>query len=525
MTLPVWLQALPDADQQRAIDSWAINQLGIPGEVLMERAGAGLARAVLEALDGHSTGPIVVVCGKGNNGGDGLVAARLLRDAGHLVRVLMLGDPAELQGDALANLRRLPGPDPEAFSVAALGGAAAIVDAILGTGFSGTPREPAAGAIAAINQAGSGGALVVACDIPSGVDGSSGEVAGVAVRADLTVTFDAAKPGLWINPGKTSAGRVVVVDIGIPAGKSGIEPEVGLIGDAVLAEIPRRGADSTKFSAGAVLVCGGSAGLSGAPSMASMSAMRAGAGYVTVAAPESLTHVLGAKLLEVMSVALPERDGELDTEAAVKLVLERVERVQSVVLGPGLGRADGARWFAREVAAQASVPLLLDADGLNAHAGDAGVLAERDAATVLTPHAGELGRLLGISSKDVADHRLARAREAVELSRAVVVLKGDDTIVASPDGRVAISPGGAPVLATAGTGDVLSGIIGAHLAKGMDPFTAACAGVLVHVRAGQLAAGEIGPEGVIASDVIAQVPRALRDGELEIGMQSLEGDA
>ena len=505
VSLPDWLEPLPGAAEQRALDEWAIGGRGIPGLDLMERAGEGLTNLVCELAP---TGTIAVVCGKGNNGGDGLVAARLLRVLGRDVRVLLLAAPDELRGDAKTNCERLPGSPPESFDPAGLDGADAIVDAILGTGFSGEPRDPASTAIAAINAAGSAGAVVVACDVPSGVDGSTGEIAGEAVRADATATFHAAKPGLWIAPGKAHAGDVRVIDIGIPVGGP-LQADVGLIEDGVTTLIPVRGRESTKFAAGSVLVCGGSLGLTGAPSMASESAMRAGAGYVTALVPASLNLVFETRLLEVMSVPLPDAGGSL-AAAAAETVLGRVERADALVLGPGLGREPEALGLARDVAAAAELPLLLDADGLNAHAGKLSSLARRRAPTVLTPHAGELARLLESDSAAVGAKRLDSARRAADLSGAIVVLKGDDTLVAEPSGRVGVSRGGAAALATAGTGDVLSGVIGAYLAKGMEPFVAACAGVLVHVTAGRVCAREIGAEGVIASDVIAALPRALR---------------
>ena len=504
MILPDWLDPLPDAAEQRALDEWAIGELGIPGLELMERAGTGLAELVSKLAP---EGRIAVVCGKGNNGGDGLVAARILREHGRDVDVLILGAPDEYRGDAHANLERMPGAPPQPFRPAALTGAAAIVDAILGTGFTGEPREPAAGAIGAINIA-ADESVVVACDIPSGVEGSTGVVAGAAVQARATTTFHAAKPGLWVAPGKQHAGEVHVIDIGIPPGGP-VEPRVGLIRPEVIDGVPRRGAESTKFAAGSVLVCGGSPGLTGAPCLASESAMRAGAGYVTACVPASLHAIFEGRLLEVMTVPLRDSDGSLHPTAVGEAV-QRAARVDAAVLGPGLGRDPGAVRFARGLASALEVTLLLDADGLNAHAGELEALADRKAATILTPHAGELGRLLGIESHAVQARRLEGVRRAAAEARAIVVLKGDDTIVAQPDGRVAISPGGAPALATAGTGDVLSGVIGAFLSKRMDPFHAACAGVFVHVSAGRHAAATIGPEGVIARDVIDALPRAIR---------------
>jgi NAD(P)H-hydrate epimerase len=501
--LPDWLDPLPDAGEQRALDEWAIGERGIAGIELMERAGTGLAELTGELAP---VGRIAVVCGKGNNGGDGLVAARVLRERGRGVDVLLLGDPGELRGDAAANLARLPGDPPVPFSADGLLGAAAIIDAILGTGFRGAPREPAAGAIGTINLVGAGGAVVVACDVPSGVDASTGEALGAAVSARATATFNAGKPGLWIAPGKACAGEVRVIDIGIPAGGPA-DPAIGLISGRVIERIPIRGRESTKFAAGSVLVCGGSRGLTGAPCLASESAMRAGAGYVTAFVPESLNLIFETRLLEVMTAPLPDHDGALEA-AGVSQVVERASRADAFVLGPGLGRSDGALEFARTAAREVKLPMVLDADGLNAHAGSLGSLAAREAPTVLTPHAGELARLLDTDSAAVGARRLQSVRRAAVQARAIVVLKGDDTLVAEPDGRVAVSRGGASALATAGTGDVLSGVIGAFLAKRMDPFEAVCAGVLLHARAGQLTAREIGPEGVIASDVIAALPRA-----------------
>ncbi len=503
MSLPSWLGPLPGAAEQRALDKWAIDDQRIPGLTLMERAGRGLADLAGELVP---TGAIAAVCGKGNNGGDGFVAARLLRERGRDVDVLTLYPTDDLQGDAKTNFERLPGPPPVPFDPAALTRADGVLDALLGTGFSGSPRASIAGAIDAINAVAQH-SVVIACDVPSGVDASTGEVQGQAVRAAATVTFHAAKPGLWIAPGKAHAGEVHVIDIGIPP-DGPADPGVGLILDAVTDGIPRRDRDATKFAAGSVLVCGGSTGLTGAPCMAAEAAMRAGAGYVTACVPASLNIIFELRLLEVMTVPLPDEDGVI-VPAALTEVLERTGRVQALVLGPGLGRGEPSAQFARNLAERVEVPLLLDADGLNAHAEKLSSLSGRSASTVLTPHAGELGRLLGRESADVQAHRLSCAQTAAAQAQAIVVLKGDDTLVADPGGRVAVNRGGAPALASAGTGDVLSGVIGAYLAKGMDPFHAACAGVFVHAAAGRLAARAIGTEGVIARDVIELLPRAL----------------
>jgi NAD(P)H-hydrate epimerase len=509
--MPDWLDPLYEAAEMRASDAWAIEEQGVPSLDLMERAGAGLARLTADLAEGRS-GRIRVVVGKGNNGGDGLVAARLLREEGLDVEVLAVGDLSDLKGDPLENLERLPGAPPRPFDAAELGSSSAIVDAMLGTGFEGEPREPVAGAIAALNES---GVPVVACDVPSGVDASSGEVEGEAVRAVATATFHGSKIGLHVEPGKTHAGEVHVVDIGIPRGAPAPE-RAGLISARVVELVPHRPRESSKFDSGTVLVAGGGAGLTGAPTMSAHAAMRTGAGYVQLAVPAIAEMVFEIKLTESMTHGLPDHDGAHTEEGAAR-VAELAERAGAVVVGPGIGRSDGAFAFARAVARDVKAPLLIDADGLNAHAERLESLRERDAPTVLTPHAGELGRLLGRDSSEIDAHRLELAREAAERSGAIVVLKGDDSIVAAPGGPVGISPGASPALATAGTGDVLSGVITALLAKHVEPFGAVCAGVLAHACAGREAAARLGADHVIAGDVIESIPAAFARLRIEAG--------
>ncbi len=499
-----WLNPLYDADGMRAVDRWAIEEMKVPSLELMENAGAAVAEVVAElALDG----PIRVVCGKGNNAGDGLVAARELDRMGFEVEALLLWPAEELSGDAAANLERFEAEHVSGDLGPRLADSGAVVDAIFGTGFSGAPREPAPAAIEAI---GGCGAPVVACDIASGVDASSGEVEGAAVDADFTVSFHAAKLGHRIAPGKWHTGELRVAPIGIPDGAPGT-PAGGTIEAGVLDLLPRRGARSTKFSSGQVTIAGGSRGLTGAVQMSSRAAIRAGAGYATVAVPADLEPIFEQGRPEVMSVGCPGGDGCL-APASAKPLLRAFERAAAGVLGPGLGRDPGSVGLAREVLPAIEAPLVLDADGLNALAGELERVAERRAPTVLTPHAGELGRLLGRDSGEVAAHRLAAAREAARAAGAVVVLKGDDTIVADGE-RVAVNAVAAPGLATAGTGDVLSGMIAALLARGLEPFAAACAAVLAHARAGREAAARIGAaESVIATDVIEAIPAGMSPG-------------
>ncbi len=499
-----WLEPLYDAEGMRAADRWAIEDQDVPSVELMEAAGAAVAAV---AADVARNARAHVVCGKGNNGGDGLVAARELRRLGFEVDALLLWPGAELRGDAAANLERLAdgwravggrevGP--------ALAGSGVVVDAIFGTGFAGAPRAPADAAIDAINGC---GAPVVAADIPSGVDAATGEAGGAAVKATVTVTFHAAKLGHWIEPGKELTGRLRVAPIGIPHGAPA-PVAGGLIGDGVLALAPRREAGSTKFTSGEVVVIGGSRGLTGAVCMSAEAAVRAGAGYATVAVPADLEAIFEMKLTEVMSRGFGGEPGRLGSADADR-ILAATERGRAVVLGPGLGRDGDSLALARRLASRIAAPLVIDADGLNAHAGRLDSLANRESAAILTPHAGELGRLLDRPSSEISAQRLRSARAAADRSGAILVLKGDDTIIARGE-QLAISRGGAPALATAGTGDVLSGVIAALLARGIEPFAAACAAVHAHQRAGRIAAERVGAaESVVATDVIAALPAAL----------------
>jgi hydroxyethylthiazole kinase-like uncharacterized protein yjeF len=479
-----WLSPLFDADGIRAVDRWAIGEQGIAEAELMEAAGTALAEAVARLAP---QGPVRIVCGKGNNGGDGLVAARHLRGLGFEVETL------DVEQRSVEDLN------------AWLGGSGAIVDAIFGTGFKGAAREPAAAAIEAINRC---GAPVIACDIASGVDASSGEIEGDAVEADLTVSFHAAKIGHRVAPGKWHTGELQVAPIGIPDGAPSA-PAAGTIGPGVLGLLPVRGEQSTKFSSGQVVIAGGSRGLTGAVRMSSLAAIRAGAGYATVAVPADLEAIFEGSQPEVMSVGCSGGDGCL-APAGLKAIRKAFERAAAGVLGPGMGRDPGSVELARKAVAAIEAPLVIDADGLNAFAGEIAPLSERPAPTVLTPHAGELGRLLGRSSGEIGARRLASAREAAAAAGAIVVLKGDDTIVTDGD-QVAVNALAAPALATAGTGDVLSGIAAAMLARGLEPFAAACAAVFVHARAGRDAARRIGlVESVIATDVIDSIPAGMR---------------
>ncbi|MGA9371188.1 MAG: NAD(P)H-hydrate dehydratase [Solirubrobacterales bacterium] len=497
-----WLDPCLDAEQMRATDAWAIKERGVPSLELMETAGRAVAEAAAQAATSSSA---AIVCGKGNNGGDGLVAARALRETGFEVDALLLAPPDELSDDSKANVDRLDGArqlDPGDLEEA-MRGTGVIVDAVFGTGFAGSPRGPAATAIEAMNAV---DAPVVATDISSGVNASTGEVQGAAVVADVTVTFHAPKPGHWIAPGKEHTGELRVAPIGIPDGAP-VDPNAGLISPRVLELLPSRAAGSTKFSSGQVLVVGGSRGLTGAVCMAALASIRAGAGYATAAVPADLEQILEIKLTEVMTLGCASRDGRL-RPAASEQILGAADRAACVVLGSGMGREQGTQRLIQELTERIEAPLVIDADGLNAHSGRIEKLAARKAPFVLTPHAGEMGRLLDRDSKAIEAKRAESAREAATRSGGIVLLKGDDSIVTDGD-RLAVNTVSSPQLATAGTGDVLSGMIAALIARGLEPFAATCAAVVAHSRAGRAAGDRVGHDSVIAGDVIESIPAGL----------------
>ena len=431
---------------------------GYPDTVpeLMERAGGRAAELALSLWPDAQRWTLV--CGGGSNGGDGRVMAERLVAAGREAKVV----------DAKASEHELGEPD-------------VIVDALFGTGFSGEPRADAAALIEAMNAA---SAPVFAIDLPSGVDASTGEVAGAAVRADATVTFHGTKVGLAVAPGRFHAGDVHVADIGLEP----VATETSLVTRAIVDEVPRRGRGDNKYTAGHVLVVGGSRGMTGAAALSARAALRADAGYVTIAAPAESLPVLEALVLEAVKRPLEQ-------------AFEAAARANALALGPGLGRDPKAKELVRRLLAEVELPAVVDADALfELEPGD------WPAPRVLTPHEGELGRLLGRDSKEIAAHRLASVREAAERFRAVVVLKGEDTLVAAPGAGVLVVALGLPSLATAGTGDVLTGITGAFLAKGMEPQRAAAAAAAVQQLAAHAAPQRA---GLVAGDLIDALPRVL----------------
>jgi NAD(P)H-hydrate epimerase len=500
------------ASEMRALDRWTIEH-GTPGATLMERAGAGAARVLRERLR-RPRGPIVVVCGRGNNGGDGFVIARHLRRAGTPVEVWLAARPEEVQGDAatmLARWRRGRGTVHELTTQAAVAAltrrlerAATVVDALFGTGLNAPVRGTAAEAIAAIGRC---GAPVLAVDIASGLSADTGLPLGAAVRATVTATFGFPKIGQLVYPGVDHTGLLAVVDIGIPpAAVAAVAPRGSLLEAHEVGRIlPPRARDAHKGDFGHVLAIAGSRGKTGAALLAAQACGRAGAGLVTLAVPASLQAVLEAQVREAMTAALPDT-GDGAAALADGNDLEALLRGRAaVVCGPGLGLAAETRALVAHVARRCSVPLVLDADALNALAGTH-VLHERAGPTVLTPHPGEMARLLGTDVAAVQADRLAAARGFARAQRVVVVLKGARTIVASPDGGAAISPAGNPGMASGGTGDVLAGVIGALLAQGIDPFEAAALGVFAHGAAGDAVARRQGEVGLLAGDLLAELP-------------------
>ena len=482
---------------------------GIPALDLMEAAGREVADAALRLMGGAYGRRAVVVCGKGNNGGDGLVAARYLDVAGVRTTVLMLEEG--LREPAAANLERLARTSVRrrAFTPGAiereLGRAGVAVDAIFGTGFRGAPEGPHAEAIAALNA---GSTPVVAVDIPSGVDGATGGVAGDAVRADLTVTFGAPKPGLVLLPGAAFAGVVEVEPIGFP--EDLIRGDLLLVeaGD-VAAIVPEREPDTHKRSAGFAVVVGGSRLMTGAPGLAGTAAYRAGAGLVAVAVPEGVLPVVQGALREAVFVALPETDGGTAAGGSARLD-EVLGQAGALAVGPGMTTDERTSGWVRELVRSSEVPVVLDADGLNAFAGRADDLADRKADLILTPHAGEFSRLAGVPTSEVEGDRVRHVRELATRTSATVLLKGSRTLVASPDGVVRINPTGGPILATGGTGDVLTGMIAGLVARGCSTLDGGSAAAFVHGVAGRIAGDRRG-DGATAADVLEAVPGAMSE--------------
>jgi NAD(P)H-hydrate epimerase len=516
--------------EMRAIDRRATEEYGIPSLLLMEHAALRVAEEA-EAMLRASGGRLIrIVAGKGNNGGDGLAAARLLHLRGVAVSVALIADPASLQGDARANLEivqrmgiplaagiRQPAASSEARAPATLPAADGlltadlILDALLGTGVRGAATGDAAAAIEAMNGA---EAPILAVDLPSGLDADTGQTPGPCVRAARTVTFALPKRGLLLYPGRKHAGEIVVGDIGIPRP---LLEDPAIRCEAITREVaarrlPARPADGHKGTFGRVFLLAGSPGLTGAATLSSEAALRVGAGLVTLGVPRSLNAILEAKLTEAMTLPLPETESGAHTIDAWDEIAERALSADVVAVGPGVGRHPRTVDLVLRVLRERRGALVVDADGLNAiaDAGEGAAWAAPDQ-VILTPHPGEMARLLGTKTEEVQSNRLATAERAASRFGCTVVLKGAGTIVAAPDGRLWIGPAGIAALATGGTGDVLTGVVAGLLAQGVSPVDAAVAGVFLHTRAGERLAARVGDAGVLAGDLLTELPQVIRE--------------
>lgn len=505
------------AGQMREIDELAIREIGIPSVVLMENAGRGAAE-VIKKRYGLERKRILVLCGRGNNGGDGLVVARYLKNWGAEVKVCLLAEKESIKGDAELNLRiwtKIGGELIEIKEVQnirwvkeSIEWAHLIVDAILGTGAKKGLSPLFKEVIELVN---SSRKPVVALDLPSGVDPTTGEVEETAIKADCTITFGMPKVGLVVYPGAAYVGDLEVVDIGIP--KTLLEQKPG---DHFLLDpyelyvkvLGPREKDTHKGTYGHLLVVAGSRGKTGAAAMVGEAALKIGAGLVTVAIPESLNPILEVKLTEVMTEPLPEEEGFLAKEALGK-VLHLMEGKKALAVGPGLGVSEATRELIYGLLRESTIPMVFDADAINCLAGNLEPLKAKKAPLILTPHPGEMGRLVGMAPSEVKARKLELVRTLTRQYEVIVVLKGAGTIIGDPSGTVYINPTGNPGMASGGMGDVLTGLIGGLLAQGVEPLEAAKLGVYLHGLAGDLACEELGELSLVATDLLRFLPKAI----------------
>jgi len=480
---------------------------GTPSLALMERAAGHLARAVLATGRRRYGLKVLVLCGKGNNGGDGLAAARRLLAAGCDARVHLVGGDSGLSDDATEQLRRLRAVGGRQMRRLAMDQADVVVDCLLGTGSSGDLREPIASVVVQLNaeRRVRPGLRVVACDLPTGVDADTGEVAGEAVRADTTVTLGAGKRGLWLWPARAHCGDIRVADIGITDDEDMPAAEVLEHRDAAAVLAPFA-PDVDKRGRGVVMIVAGSAGMAGAAIMAARGALAMGAGLLTVATSAAVRDAVAPTVPEALTVGFDDDD----PDAAFEQIAKRLDGVDALAVGPGMGHEPASVALVRRLVADAGARLVLDADGLNAFRGDGDALAEREARDlVCTPHAREYARLLGSDPDDVWPTRVDGARQAARRWDATIVVKGPGTVVAAPD-RTWVNATGDAALATGGSGDVLTGMLAAVLAGGRRDHDVA-ATVHVHGLAGELAGRRLTPRAVSALDIAAAVPRALQE--------------
>jgi ADP-dependent NAD(P)H-hydrate dehydratase / NAD(P)H-hydrate epimerase len=503
------------AAQMKSIDGRAIANFGIPGAVLMENAASAILVEMERFFDGLAGLKIGVICGKGNNGGDGLALARRLRNRGVAVRVVLLAPFAALAGDAQLNLGILRKVDVEVLPDATPASLADIlawsdilVDAVLGVGITSALTGDYLQAVRMINAS---GRPVVAVDIPTGVNADTGEVMGEAVMADLTITMALPKRGIVLHPGATHAGVVRVVDISIPI--EAVEQEnvdLSLLDSGFAwGLLGRRKPDAHKGDFGHLMIIAGSPGKAGAAVMAARGALRVGPGLVTVAAPKGIVPII-QQVAEAMCIPADESVAGALGSAAVKTLLRASATMTACAIGPGLSTDPETVQTVRHLVEKLAIPAVIDADGLNALAGSLDILKKARAPLVLTPHPGEMARLLGVSSSEVQKNRIDLAAEFAAEHKVTLVLKGAGTVVATSDGSLFVNSTGNPGMATGGTGDVLTGMIGGLLARGYAAAQAACLGVYLHGLAGDLAAKEKGETAMIAGDVIDKIPEAIK---------------
>ena len=510
-------------EQMREMDKRAISG-GTPGIELMERAGTGLVSVVKEEIPDTSRKKFVVFVGSGNNGGDGLVVARKLKELGAQVRIALLAEEEEMKEDTNTNLTRARGAEIDTIPVKGLSserireeisGSDIVVDAIFGTGFSGVIGGMARQAIEAINGSKK---YVVACDIPSGVNGDTGEVGGTCVASDLTVTFAYPKRGLFLYPGSRFAGSIRVVDIGIE--EEDLPSRWNMLTFSDIKEIlPKRRKDGHKKDFGHVLILAGSSGMTGAATLTCQGALRIGAGLVTLGIPESLNPIMEVKITEAMTLPLPETEEKSLSSKGIGEILDFMERrkVDAIVIGPGLSTNRNTGKLVNKILNKVDLPCVLDADGINLLVGEAS-LTKAKAEIIITPHPGELARLLGKKAEEVQRERIRYAFQFSKENNLICVLKGYQTVVAN-GADVFINPLGNPGMASGGSGDVLSGMIGGLVGqlrlmkteKRDNLLSAAIAGVYLHSLAGDMARREKGEMGLIASDIAEKIPGAVRE--------------
>jgi ADP-dependent NAD(P)H-hydrate dehydratase / NAD(P)H-hydrate epimerase len=518
------------AAEMREVDRLTTARYRVPSLTLMENAGRSVAEFMQGRFSGLAARRIVVLCGKGNNGGDGFVVARWLRKMGAKPVVYFVGNVREVRGDAATNLRRWKKVGKIYFDRSSGAGGwmplssdLIVVDALLGTGLRGAVEGRLREVITSVNGRETG-CTVVAVDIPSGLHADTGDVQGVAVVADYTVTFTALKPGLITGAGGRHVGQLVVREIGSPPALIE-EAGSGLLrwseaGEFRSFALPRR-ADGNKGNYGHALVVAGSVGKSGAAVLSSWAALRAGAGLVTVATPEPVLPIVAAHTPEIMTEPLAATKAGTISERCLEgsLFASLLNGKRALAIGPGLSTQDETQKFVRVIVGQRTVPIILDADGLNAFAGRASALKHADGMLCVTPHPGEMARLLGTTVKEVQAHRLDVALQSAHEWNAIVILKGAATLIASPDGHAFVNSTGNPGMATGGTGDVLTGIIAGLTAQfGTADWPRLLAfGVYLHGLAGDIAYAENGEAPLMASDLIRAIPRAYKQFYSECG--------